>query len=93
SDTFDIQSSATWVAIKPENITLLPNESQNVFVYYSPEYGSSGEHNVQLIAKSENSEDKETVKVTITGEEIITTTTTFEENVTETNMTTTTLKE
>ncbi len=83
-NTFDIEASANWVAIRPKQLTLSPNETQNVYVYYSPEYGSSGEFDVELSAEGENAIDKETVKVNVEGEVIITPTTTVEENITTT---------
>jgi len=94
-NTFDIEASATWVAIRPDKLTLSPNESQNIFVYYSPEYGSSGEYDIQLTAKAENAVDEEIIRVNVVEENVTTTTqeiptTILEENVTEANMTTTT---
>jgi len=92
-NTFDVEASATWVAVRPGRLTLSPNESQNIFVYYSPEYGSSGEYDVQLTAKAENAVDEEIIRVNVVEENVITTTqeiptTILGENVTETNMTT-----
>ncbi|MEM5793262.1 MAG: hypothetical protein QXY45_02795 [Candidatus Aenigmatarchaeota archaeon] len=68
TSAFDIKSSVIWVAIRPERIVLEPNQSENIFVYYSPEYGSSGEYNVRLFVESENSSDYADVKVKVVSE-------------------------
>jgi hypothetical protein len=94
TDTFDITASAIWVAIRPLNVTLLPNETQEVFVYYSPEFGSAGEFDVELTAESGFAVDRETVNVNVEGEVVETTTTTMEETTTTTmGETTTTMNE
>ena len=86
----EIKLSANWAAVRPEQLTLSPNETQNIFVYYSPEYGLLGEYEVQLSVESDYAYDSETVKVNV--EEEVITTTTFEEVPTtvEENVTTTT---
>jgi len=81
-DTFGIMASANWIAIRPENLTLSPNESQTIFVYYSPEYGASGEYNVQLTAESGNASDTETVLVNVESQETTATTIGFGETTT-----------
>ena len=87
--TYDVEVSANWAAVRPPQLTLLPNETQNIFVYYSPEYGLLGEYEVQVSVESDYAYDSETVKVNV-EEEVITTTTfeevpaTVEENVTTT---------
>jgi len=78
-DTFDIESSATWVAVRPESLTLSPNESQNIFVYYSPEYGTSGQYDVRLTVESDNAFDSETLQVNVEGVGITPEVTTQEE--------------
>jgi len=94
TDTFDISSSAIWVAIRPLNVTLLPNETQEVFVYYSPEFGSTGEFDVELTAESDFAVDREIVTVNVEGGVVETTTTTMEETTTTTiEETTTTMNE
>jgi hypothetical protein len=91
-DTYKIESSATWVAVRPEEVTLSPNETHDVYVYYSPEYGAVGEFDVELSAESETSIDRETVRVNVEGEPIETTTTTLGTTSTTLNETSTTLE-
>jgi uncharacterized membrane protein len=56
-DTYDMLSNVDWVSIKPPSITLKSNGSEEVYVYYSPEFGMKGVFNTTLTAKSKNSED------------------------------------
>ncbi|MBD3155203.1 MAG: hypothetical protein GF368_00930 [Candidatus Aenigmarchaeota archaeon] len=92
ADTFGITSSAIWIAIRPLNVTLLPNETQEIFVYYSPEFGSVGEFDVELLVESEYALDRETVTVNVEGEIIETTTSVPEETTTTIEEATTTVE-
>ncbi len=79
ADTFEIKSSVAWVAIRPKQVVVLPNKTERVYVYYSPEYGSLGEFNVEISVESDTAFDSETVLVNVEGEEITGATTTVEE--------------
>jgi len=108
ADTFKVISDVVWVSIRPEEVSLSSNESEDVYAYYSPEYGASGTHVTNLTAKSDKSEDteqltievipKEGVEVEITTTEEVTTVeeeevTTIEEEVTTTGEEVTTVEE
>jgi hypothetical protein len=88
ADTFKIISDAIWSSIRPEEVSLTSNESKDVFAYYSPEYGAKGTYDVNLTAKSGNSQDTEQLKIEVLGKGEVTTTieetTTVEENITTT---------
>jgi len=64
-DKFEIVSDVDWVSIKPSSVSLEADESEDVYVYYSPEFGMEGIFNTSLTAKSENSEDIEKLKITV----------------------------
>jgi len=106
ADTFKIISDVIWSAVRPEQVNLTSNESQDIYAYYSPEYGASGTYYANLTAKSDNSQVTQELKIdviskgetTTTVEETTTTaeenaTTTVEENVTTTLGETTTIEE
>ena len=75
-DKFEVTSNVEWTSIKPASLELEPNETRNIYVYYSPEYGVSGSFDVVLKVESENSMDEETVRVNVPtrGPEVTTTT-------------------
>lgn len=81
-DGFEVSADMGWVSIKPSQLELEPNETKNVFVYYSPEYGLMGVFNVTLKVWSENSRDEKMVKVSIEETEVVTTTIVEEETTT-----------
>ncbi len=68
TDNYQIESDVSWVSIKPENLTLAGNESGDIFVYYSPEFGTLGTIETTLTAKSERSQDQEKIKINVVGE-------------------------
>jgi len=88
-DVFDIYSDTPWVSVKPSKLELESNQSENIYVYYSPMYGSEGPFEVGLIVESNNSIDEETVLAEIDGIFENVTTTTFPE-IPDINITTTT---
>jgi uncharacterized membrane protein len=73
SDTFEITSDVDWVSIKPDTITLEPNESEDIYVYYSPKYGMTGTFETVLSAASENSQSDVDMKLTVSGAGVVTT--------------------
>lgn len=90
TDTFNIISDVIWTAIRPEKVTLESEQEENVYAYYSPEYGVTGTQAVKLTAKSAKSEDTEELTIDITPKEEVpivieeeTTTTVEEETTTE----------
>jgi hypothetical protein len=94
TDTFNIISDVIWSSIRPEKVTLESNETENVYAYYSPEFGAMGNYTVKLIAQSVNSQDTEEILIKVLPKEEVpettTTTTTTVENITVENITTTT---
>ena len=64
-DEFEIISDVDWVSIKPSSVSLKIDETANVYVYYSPRFGMEGMFNASLTVKSENSEDTENLKITV----------------------------
>lgn len=92
ADTFNILSSVDWVSIKPSSVTLTPNESEIVYVYYSPPFGTIGTFNTSLTAKSNKSMDSEILTVKVVKKITpmnVTTTTTVIPTTTPLNLTTT----
>jgi len=73
SDTFEITSDVDWVSIKPDTITLEPNESKDIYIYYSPKYGMTGTFETVLSAASENSQSDVDMKLTVSGAGVATT--------------------
>lgn len=82
TDTFNIISDVIWVAIRPEKVTLESEQEENVYAYYSPEFGVTGTQTVELTAKSAKSEDTEELAVEVVPKEEIPTTTVTEETTT-----------
>lgn len=81
-DTFNVFSDIDWVSIKPSTVTLKSNETKEIFIYYSPEFGMEGVYNTSLTVQSEKSKDTEDLRITISEVEIPTietTTTTIPE--------------
>ena len=72
TDTFEITSDVDWVSIKPTSVTLDSGESKDVYIYYSPEFGTTGTYETTLTVKSDNSETSQQITVTI-GEAGVTT--------------------
>ena len=100
ADTFKIISDVIWSAVRPEQVNLTSNESQDIYAYYSPEYGASGTYYANLTAKSDNSQATQELKIDVAPKGNVTTTTeetttTLEENATTTieENATTTLEE
>lgn len=69
-DSFNISADISWVSIRPQKVTLGSNQTDDVFAYYSPEFGASGIYETSLIAESEKSRDEEKIKITVVKEEI-----------------------
>jgi len=76
TDTFNIISDVIWSIVKPDRITLESEQEENVYAYYSPEYGVTGTQTVELTAKSAKSEDTEELTIEILPKEEVPTTTT-----------------
>jgi hypothetical protein len=92
ADTFDIISDVIWSVIRPNRVTLISEQEESVYVYYSPEYGVTGNQTAELTAKSEKSQDTEELKIDIVPKEEVPTTietTTVVEETTTTGETTT----
>lgn len=68
ADIYDIKAEEKWVAIRPIQLSLGSNESQNVYVYYSPEYGAAGTYEVQIKVVSNYSSDAKSVRVKVQRE-------------------------
>jgi len=81
-DTYTISSDINWVSIRPKTITLNGNETEDVFVYYSPEFGSIGEYKTKLIAESSKTRDEEEILIKVYKEKLNETTTTVLETTT-----------
>jgi len=64
-DTFDVSADVDWVSIKPSTLILKSNETREIYVYYSPEFGMEGIKETTLTVKSEKSEDSEQLKITV----------------------------
>jgi len=85
ADTFKIISDVIWSSIRPEQVNLNSNESKDVYAYYSPEYGAQGTYEVNLTAKSDNSQATQQLNIEVLGKGEATTTieetTTVEETI------------
>jgi uncharacterized membrane protein len=68
-DSFNISADIPWVSIRPQRLTLGGNQTDDVFAYYSPEFGASGTYETSLKAESEKSKDEEMIKITVAKEE------------------------
>ncbi|MCX6821308.1 MAG: hypothetical protein NTW30_00870, partial [Candidatus Aenigmarchaeota archaeon] len=75
ADTFKIISDVIWSSIRPEQVNLNSNESKDVYAYYSPEYGAQGTYEVNLTAKSDNSQATQQLNIEVLGKGEATTTT------------------
>ena len=64
-DEFEIISDVDWISIKPSSVSLKVDETAEVYVYYSPEFRMRGMFNTSLTVKSDNSEDTEELKITV----------------------------
>ena len=71
ADTFKVISDVVWVSIRPEEISLSSNESEDIYAYYSPEYGASGTHITNLTTKSDKSEDTEQITIEVIPKEVV----------------------
>jgi hypothetical protein len=87
NDTFRIISDVKWVSLRPEQIRVEGMKSEDIFIYYSPEYNQLGVFNTTIKAFSENSKDEESIKVNVVSElpiiqpeENASTTTTLQQN-------------
>lgn len=67
-DTFTISSDINWVSIRPLRLTLTGNGSDDIFIYYSPEFGALGKYETKLKAESEKVSDEETIVVNVLKE-------------------------
>ncbi len=67
-DTYNISSNVNWVSIRPIRVTLEGSESDDIFVYYSPEFGALGEYETKIRAASVKSSDEETITVNVIKE-------------------------
>ncbi|MCX8178393.1 MAG: hypothetical protein N3D75_01030 [Candidatus Aenigmarchaeota archaeon] len=68
NDTFRIISDVKWVSLRPEQIRVEGMKSEDIFIYYSPEYNQLGVFNTTIKAFSENSKDEESIKVNVVSE-------------------------
>jgi hypothetical protein len=93
TDTFNIISNVIWSVVKPDRVTLEAEREENVYAYYSPEYGVLGTQTVELTATSAKSEDTEELTVEVLTKEEVPTTTVTEETTTVEETTTTTEEE
>jgi uncharacterized cupredoxin-like copper-binding protein len=75
SDTFDVISDAIWSVIRPNKVTLDSNQTQDIYAYFSPEYGMTGVQTVSITAKSVKSQDTKELTIDILPREGVTTTT------------------
>jgi len=66
-DTFDLMTDVDWASVKPEDITLASGEKQDVYVYYSPNFGMSGTYDTTLTAKSEHSQADANIEIIVSG--------------------------
>jgi len=89
TDTFNIISDVIWSVIKPDKVTLGSEQEENVYAYYSPEYGVIGTQTAKLTAKSEKSEDIEELTIEVLPKEEVPITTVTEETTTVEETTTT----
>ncbi len=64
-DVYKISSDINWVSIRPENISLKGKQTDEVFVYYSPQYGMKGKFETQLKAESAHSIDIENITINV----------------------------
>ncbi|MEM5777112.1 MAG: hypothetical protein QXJ06_01545 [Candidatus Aenigmatarchaeota archaeon] len=64
-DSYKISSNINWVSIRPQNITLKGLGSDEIFIYYSPEYGMKGKFDTQIKAESLHSIDIENITINI----------------------------
>jgi len=76
-DTFDVMTDIDWASVKPEVITLTSGEKQDVYVYYSPNFGMSGTYETTLTAKSEHSQADANIEIIVSGVATTTETTVF----------------
>jgi len=83
ADTWKIISDVIWSSVRPEQVNLSTNESQDVYAYYSPEYGAQGTYLVNLTAKSSNSQDTQMLTIEVLSQGEVTTTTVPETTVIE----------
>jgi len=65
ADNYQIYSDINWVSIRPENVSLNGSGSDDVFIYYSPEYGMKGKFETKLVAESKNSIDVENITINV----------------------------
>ncbi len=93
TDTFDIISDVIWAAIRPGKITLESEQEENVYAYYSPEFGVTGTQTAELTARSAKSEDTEELTIEVLAKEEVPTTTVEEETTTTVEEETTTTPE
>lgn len=64
-DTYTISSDVGWVSIRPLKVTLIGNGSDDIFIYYSPEFGALGKYETKLKAESERASDEETITINV----------------------------
>lgn len=74
ADVFDVLSDVEWVSIKPSQVSLEPDETEEVYVYYSPPFELVGSHETILTVRSSNSEDSESILINVAEEGVPTTT-------------------
>lgn len=75
-DTFDVATDVDWASVKPKTVTLTSGEKQDIYVYYSPNFGMSGSYDTTLTVKSKYSQADAKIKITVSGEATTTETTT-----------------
>ena len=68
NDTFKIISDVKWVSIRPEQVKVDGLKSEDIFIYYSPEYNQIGVFNTSIKAFSDKSNDEEQIKVNVVRE-------------------------
>ncbi|MBU5689979.1 MAG: hypothetical protein QXM68_02175 [Candidatus Aenigmatarchaeota archaeon] len=69
-DTFKIVSDVKWVSLRPEQVLIKGMKTEDIFIYYSPEYNQIGEFQTSIKAYSNNSFDEEKINVKVSSEPV-----------------------
>jgi uncharacterized membrane protein len=65
-DEYSIRAKGPeWIVVKPEKLTLEPGEASNVYLYVSPSFGVSGEHEIVVSAVSNCVSESKIIKAEI----------------------------
>ncbi len=65
-DEFKIKTEGPdWVVVKPEKIRLESGESNDIFIYLSPGFGTEGKYDVVISASSYCGFEEETIEVKV----------------------------